>query len=216
MSIDALFGDKSFKHRFQDDMESFYYVVLYASVIWLPHENSECVEEEVTSFFDEYKERSGKARGGVAKESNRASGKFYRLWRFGNDALKEWLEAVRLLQWPTRYGEQPEWTPKALNDQWKTTDEGNLPTNDRVNRALSRSPEEEVRETEASTSNALRESENIALPEPGSHSTDAVSRSSSKRSAEEVGFEERSDSSKRFRRSGCVPNLRDDRMRRSC
>lgn len=215
MSIDALWGDKNFKHRIQDDMESFYYVTLYASVLWLPHENSEDVEVEMATFFDEYKERNGKAHGGIAKESNRASGRFHRLWGFKNDSLKIWLEDVRKLQWKNWDDGQPKWTPQRLNGIWKTLDDGDLPVDDRTVHVLPQVAKEDSRKTEISTSNAVQ-GQNIALPEPESRSTDAASRASSKRSAEEASFEERSDSSKRYCRSGCVSNPRDDRLKRSC
>ena len=37
MSINVLQSGTEYKHKFQDDMESFFYVVLYASIRWLQH-----------------------------------------------------------------------------------------------------------------------------------------------------------------------------------
>lgn len=215
MSVESLLGFEDFRHRFKDDMESFYYVVLYASIHWLPHENPDDVKTEVARFFDEYKERRGKAHGGIAKSSNFTSGRFYDLWGFQNDALKIWLEGVRKMQWKNWDDEQPKWTPKGLNDLWKIADEGDLPIDDRVEHLLPQATKD-ARKTKTSASDAIQKNRCVALPGSGSRSADAVSRSSSKRSVEEVGFEERSGSSKRFCRSGCVPILRDDRLRRSC
>lgn len=196
-------GD-AFKHSLQDDMESFYYVVFYASVLWLPHKDVPNIANRVSKFFDEYDEYDGKAQGGTAKESNRNSGSFYKLWLFKNDSLKKWLEAVRKLQWRTEDDEQPRWTPEALHDQWKSTDEEDLPIDDRVYHATQ---QEELQSSVAAVSSKPRPQKANVNPHSPSHASGSVeikSRTSSKRSAKDARFEESSDSSKRRRLSGCL------------
>lgn len=207
MSIASLFGRKDFNHRFQDDMESFFYVILYASVLWLPHKPVDDIGKHVSLFFDECNDHNGRPRGGSLKNSNRCSSTFYEIWEFENDSLKRWLEIVRDLQWPTRMGEQPEWTPKALYDQWKSTDEENLPLNDRVDHLVAEQPKECEQKPETADLNTTEPSENSIPPGYGLRSSNIASRSSSKRSANDAGFEGQSESSKRQRHSGCLVNL---------
>lgn len=180
-------------------MESFYYIILYASVLWLPHENIQDVEEEMAEFFNNHKERNGQVKGGTPKEANRIGGKFFSQWRFENDALKDWLETVRLLQWPTRYGEQVEWTPKALNDQWKATDEGDLPIDDRLDNIST------------NASGRGKKKQRLVTPSHATqvsfHSSQLIASSrthksgSSKRPVNKTEFEDSLDESKRQRRA---------------
>lgn len=178
-------------------MESFYYVIIYASVLWLPHENCDDVERQISKFFDEYDEYQGRTQGGVAKESNRISATFYDLWGFKNNTLKNWLEKVRDLQWRDREGRQPEWTPKLLCDQWKFTDEDDLPVDDRVEHVQAKVRRQGKRIQEINTLDGAREGHDAAPPKHESGSLNGESKCSSKRSAEEARFEERSDASKR-------------------
>lgn len=64
------------KYRFQDDMESFYYIILYASILLLPHEQIDDIED-----LDEYRKYRGGSHGGTTKESNLVA--LLRLMSFG-------------------------------------------------------------------------------------------------------------------------------------
>lgn len=128
MSIDSLLK-ADFKHRFQDDMESFYYVVLYSSALWLPHEESDNDKEHISKFFDEHEVFNGRLEGGTLKFLNRKLGKFETSWGFKNELLREWLTRVRQLQLP--YQTQPNWNPTSLHNVWLSIDRSNLPTDDR-------------------------------------------------------------------------------------
>lgn len=191
MSIASLM-DEDFKHKFKDDMESFYYVIIYASVLWLPHKEVDDVERRVSRFFDEYEVNNGKAEGGMVKMSNLYSGAFHRIWNFRNSSLQQWLTRVLEIQWP--YGELEDWTPEALSNQWKITDEEDLPEDDRIDHiSMIRMEKDRL---------ALLQSSNRAIDklEQSGHTLDVpekISPLSSKRSAEDAKLEERSDSSKR-------------------
>ena len=37
-------SEDDFRHSFQDDMESFYWIVLYAAILWLPHKKFDDIE----------------------------------------------------------------------------------------------------------------------------------------------------------------------------
>lgn len=194
MSIASLLGE-DFKHGFEDDMESFYYVILYASVLWLPHKNIENIEKRISRFFDEYEVNDGVVQGGSAKIANLVAGLFHKVWGFESDSLNRLLEGTRLLQQQAAEEKRSKWTPEALHKQWKSTDEEDLPTNDKVDHLLLQSKENE-RKLKLTMQ---RSREGSPVHEP--HSLDAASRSSSKRSADDAGFEEPSESSKRQRRS---------------
>lgn len=129
MSINSLEANEDFKHRFQDDMESFYYMVLYASVRWLPHGKLDEIKERISKFFDENEAYRGKFEGGHQKFSNRERGRFETFWGFENEFLREWLKRVRKLQLPAQ--NQPSWTPRMLHDIWKSIDEEDLAKDDR-------------------------------------------------------------------------------------
>lgn len=192
MSIASLMVKKDFKHSLQDEMESFYYIILYASIVGLPHENLDDVEGDISGFFDEHKVHKGKLLGGRAKNSNRFSSDFYDLWEFKNDALKNWLEVVLQLQYKSDKGEQLKWTPKALCDQWKITDEDDLPVNDRVHNTGVNASTRGKSKPNTNTPSATQVSAHISRPSQSqSQST------SRKRLVDETDFEEHSEALKR-------------------
>lgn len=195
MSVSTLMPD-NIRHKFQDDMESFYYIVLYASVLWLPHMDVPLLENWVSNFFNESMDYHGQAVGGTVKESNRTSGSFYKLWRFKNNSLKTWLEAVRRLQWVSEDGKQHKWTPKALHDQWKSTDEEDLPVDDREDHIEINTSKKGKGKKNTATQPSAHASQ-ISLQQ--SQSIDAAASTSSKRPASETGFEEHLDASRRRR-----------------
>lgn len=190
MSIASLRG-VNVKYKFQDDMESFYYVILYASIVWLPHGKSDNVETWLLKFFDENTEHLETTRGGAMKNSNRFSGDFYELWNFKNDALKRWLEGVWGLQWIARHGDQLDWTPRKLYDQWKSTDEEDLPTDDRIDNIGTKSTRKGKEKKKPEPSNAtqvsVRSSRNA---DPPSSRSLNMTHASSKRTAKETEFED--------------------------
>ena len=191
MSI-ACLTDDDFKHRFQDDMESFYYVILYASVLWSPRDDVNDVEERMSKFFDEYVFYGRRTEGGTAKTLNVLRGTFLRMWDFKNGSLQQWLARVLELQRPFEI--QPNWTAQALSDQWKITDEEDLPEDDRIDHLLMIQMEKDrlalLRSSGRSIDKLGRAGHSLDTPEK-------TSPPSSKRSAEDANVEERPDSSKR-------------------
>lgn len=198
LSIGVLSGDNGFQHRFHDDMESFYYIILYASVLWLPHNNSLKIEEELAEFFDSYRERNGKVQGGTPKESNRSGGKFASLWGFKSEALWNWLEKVRRMQWISEEDQQPRWTPKALYDQWKCTDALDLPIDDRIDNIKASASKGGKKKQPGSPSVATRVS---VHPSRQIVSSRKHKSGSSKRPINKTEFEDNLDESKRQRRT---------------
>lgn len=67
MSIKNLTGKKDFRHSFLDDMESFFYVVLYAAALWLRHNHVDDLGQLMAIFFNEYRFSLGEKKGGSRK-----------------------------------------------------------------------------------------------------------------------------------------------------
>lgn len=129
MSI-ALLRKRGFRHRFQDDMESFYYVLLYSSVLWLPREEEEGFEKLVSEYFNEYLVGDGIATGGSFKAVNIFTGFFRNIWQFDNVLMQKYLDDILDLQRP--FEDQPSWIPQALYTVMKSMDEEDLPLDDRM------------------------------------------------------------------------------------
>lgn len=130
MSIALLRPDYVFKHRLQDDMESIYYVLLLASILYLPRRKVKEFEHNLSSFFDEYLDLGDMNAGGNFKIANVATGLFKRCWKFDNALVQKCLDELIELQRP--FQDQPEWTPQALHTILESADEDNLPPGDRM------------------------------------------------------------------------------------
>lgn len=186
MSIDNLGGDDNFRHTFQDDMESFFYVVLYASARWIAHDHVEDSERRLSLYFNENCFVGGRTQGGYAKLANVANGLFLRHYKWNNVHLNEWIKTVLASQKRTLYN-RSEWTPESLFEVWVSTDTKTLPNDDRQTHALE--PTEEGEGEPSFTRDSAGDMRS--------------SRKGSKRSANLAGFEQDSNSSpkQRLRRS---------------
>lgn len=186
MSIAALLGD-DFKHILKDDMESFFYVILYASILWLPHREVNNIKRRMSKFFDEYDLVKGKAEGGASKYTNRALGNFVHSWGFKNQTLGDWFGEVLELQRPV--GEEINWTPEALYDVWTSIDERGLPNDDRSDNLVPKlskgrpKPSKDQAQQDTYTPNPV---EQKTILEGECDSPSEKRRASSKRSAEDA------------------------------
>lgn len=212
MSVASLVGIE-FRHRIQDDMESFYYVMLYCGVRWLPHKKVVDIKKQITSFFDEINDMGGKPCGGSFKHANIWVGDFHRLIGFTNAAIQAWFSKVLQLQRP--FFEQPNWKPEILHEIWKLADDADLPNNDRIDNIPRRKTKVEKRRSKKCSGEGKlgknkkmsedkkdNEGEQLSLKaesrrvEPGTE--EGKPRISSKRSADEAGVIEHGQSSKRL------------------
>lgn len=137
MSVSILQGGSDYRHTFQDDMESFFYVVLYAALRWLPHNYNEELGNLMERYFNEYYEFEGNPEGGDKKASNRnGNGRtFTNKINWANKDLARWINQCLYLQEKTR-GEQPDWTENNLRESWERLDGKDLLTDDRVEHTI--------------------------------------------------------------------------------
>lgn len=138
MSASSLQNDDDFKHTIEDDMESFFYVVLYAGLLWLPHEPANPnrpshLRNDMTNFFGDCHELAGKVSGGNFKMRNIiSSGYFTGLFKWKNKRLGKWVKEVQTLRSEhEKHKDKPFWTAEALKRIWENTDGKILPNNDR-------------------------------------------------------------------------------------
>ncbi|KAL5499272.1 hypothetical protein ACEPAH_1790 [Sanghuangporus vaninii] len=84
--------DSDYGHQtHEDDMESLFYVVLYSSLRWLPHNNMKALGTWMHSFFDSFeKDEEGRDIGGVEKRCHQLEqGKnFLKKFEFRNTHIK--------------------------------------------------------------------------------------------------------------------------------
>ncbi|KAL4256666.1 Fungal-type protein kinase domain-containing protein [Pleurotus pulmonarius] len=65
MSIDLLRGERR-PHKVSDDLESFFWVVLYYGLLYLPHNKVGVLDDIITAIFEQYTS-SGETKGGQGK-----------------------------------------------------------------------------------------------------------------------------------------------------
>lgn len=132
MSIKVLSGSSDLRHSLQDDMESFFYVVLYASIRWLPHDYIDNLAKEIRIYFGDCQEQNGIIVGGAVKMINLAHRSFFKMFEWRNSHLRDWIYGVLSLQFQEINNQGlPIWTPERLYDLWVSIDNSNLPMQDR-------------------------------------------------------------------------------------
>ncbi|KAI0823291.1 hypothetical protein BC628DRAFT_1325485 [Trametes gibbosa] len=122
MSIRMLNTRGDDKHRFEDDMESLFYVVLYSSLLYLPH--SFCADD-LTSFikeiFRDTTQMLGITYGGGGKISNAMNRTYTRLVQFRSSGFQEWVNTIMDYFWPPinlkeQYKDM--WDPARIDAYW--------------------------------------------------------------------------------------------------
>lgn len=200
MSV-ALLRAKGFKHRLQDDMESVYYVLMYASVHWLPRNKEKNFLKIVSNFFDEYTECIDTTEGGTMKASNMISGYFQEIWHFGNVHLQICLDGMIELLRP--FEDQPSWTPEDLNAILESADKEDLPLDDRMDHY--QIEQDKIAQREAEFERRYRSEylydESIPDLSHSAQTSSANSETSGKRSVDVAGLEECVEPTKRL----CIP-----------
>lgn len=200
MSI-ALLRAKGFKQRLQDDMESVYYVLMYASILWLPRNEDKDFLRTVSQYFDQHSDCNGTTEGGVMKAGNILTGNFQRAWRFDNVHLQSCLDDILELLRPIE--EQPNWKPEELYAILTSADEEDLPLDDRMDHY--QILQDKITQRKAQYEQCEREdqSETLSVESVPGLSTSAQTSSSnsevsSKRSVDEAGLEECEEPTKRM------------------
>ncbi|KAI0330527.1 hypothetical protein GY45DRAFT_750263 [Cubamyces sp. BRFM 1775] len=126
-------------HTIRDDMESLLYVVLYCSLLHLPHDlnHPDDLRTFIQQFFDHSAVLEGILRGGDSKLTNAATRSWTSRVRFGNSDLQAWLNTVMDYHNPPFHLREElanRWTnPDYLDSFWsKFLEERTLPQDDRV------------------------------------------------------------------------------------
>lgn len=156
MSIKVLQGGDGYRHTFQDDMESFFYVVLYAALRWLPHNHIEELGNLMSEYFNEYREHDGTPLGGRAKASNITFGDFTKGFKWENGHLATWFnDALQLQRRELLEQRGLFWTPEALKELWKDINSKDLPNDDRIEHKIVVDSEEIKEEEYQATSSGM-------------------------------------------------------------
>ena len=106
-----------FQHCFRDDMESFFYVVLYAGALWLAHNRLEHLGELMTDYFNEYRYGPKQPRGGSRKAQNLMLNTFVRNFEWSNDGISEWINKMQALLKAAFWG-RSKLSPENLVEVW--------------------------------------------------------------------------------------------------
>ena len=95
MSAQALNAeDDSFKHTIADELEGLFYVLMYASLLWLKHNKTTKFGEWMFRFFEDVTEINGRDSGGTTKQvyiTNPAN--FTKLFKF-DEPIQSWFAAM--------------------------------------------------------------------------------------------------------------------------
>ncbi|OBZ71874.1 hypothetical protein A0H81_08089 [Grifola frondosa] len=165
----AILSDHEAPHTLQDDMESLFYVVLYCSIHWMPHNYPPRQRSRALSqIFDECISLSGHDLGGDAKHAIIMMRRHTRGITFSSAALQRWLNSTmdyrHAVNEPKLVPET--WTdPKHLNHFWgHFLDTEVLNTDDRL------------------FGNPLHDEELIDTSSTGKHGPSAISLGKRKRS----------------------------------
>ncbi|KAL5523296.1 hypothetical protein ACEPAF_1563 [Sanghuangporus sanghuang] len=95
MSGNALYDPEGFRHTIDDDLESLFYVVMYGSIRWLPHNYVSRLGRWMHTFFDEVGvDADGQTIGGSKKLLQIAFGgsRFLGLFTFANRFVQDWFK----------------------------------------------------------------------------------------------------------------------------
>lgn len=137
MSGNALYS-RDFYHTIQDDLESLFYVTMYGSVRWLPHNYVSRMGPWMHSFFDEVSlSANGRTIGGENKldHINFSGKKFLELFSFENRYVQMWFDGgYRLLgtvsETSQRRGQARLWNVETLHKLLAIICEGLKTTDD--------------------------------------------------------------------------------------
>ncbi len=118
-------------------MESLLYVVLYNSILYLPHnQDAVTVRWTITQMFDFQGSPSGEPLGGTGKDNNMDERRYTKLFRW-NIVLDNWLNTMMNYMAPLpEFGGLKDgvhrWTPEHVNAFWSKILEGPIVNGDRT------------------------------------------------------------------------------------
>ncbi|KAI0662100.1 hypothetical protein C8Q70DRAFT_909953 [Cubamyces menziesii] len=126
-------------HTIRDDMESLFYVVLYCSLLHLPHDidDPDVLQTFIHQFFDHSAFLHGALRGGDSKLTNAATRSWTNRVKFASPDLQAWLNTVMDYHSPPYHLKEElanRWTnPDYLDAFWgEFLRDRTLPQDDRV------------------------------------------------------------------------------------
>lgn len=206
MSIKNLTGSKDFRHSFSDDMESFFYVVLYAASLWLAHDYVMDLGGLMEDYFNESRFSFGATRGGSRKATNLLYNNFVDQFHWSGGIL-EWFYAILDLL-KVAILDRLDCDPEKFAEIWEANLGKDLPNDDRQMHRMDLPDdvsEEELMFSSDVASSKPEQSENELEEDKGEQSevgeSETVS-TGSKRSADVAGPEEDlGNAYKRLRRS---------------
>ena len=205
MSIKNLTGSKNFRHSFSDDIESFFYVVLYAASLWLAHDYVRDLGWLMDGYFNESRFSFGATRGGSRKATNLLYNNFVNEFHWSGGILEWFLAILALLKVAIVDG--PDCNPEKFAEIWEAILEKDLPNDDRQVHRMDLpddvSEEEELMFSSDVASSKPEQSENEEDEREQSESEQSERVSTgSKRSADMAVLEEDlGNTNKRLRRS---------------
>ncbi|KAI0330530.1 hypothetical protein GY45DRAFT_750579 [Cubamyces sp. BRFM 1775] len=105
-------------HTLQDDMESLLYVILYCSLLHLPHDvrDPESLHTFIYNFFDRSSFAFGRLHGGDAKLANAHCRNWTRRVKFHSKNISDWLHIAMCFHFPPTHLRR-EW-----RDRWSNPD----------------------------------------------------------------------------------------------
>ncbi|KAH9849496.1 hypothetical protein C2E23DRAFT_888207 [Lenzites betulinus] len=114
--------DHERSHRFEDDMESLFYVVLYSGLKYLPHDlDMDTLTVIIDGMFRERKKLGALIFGDEGKFANTHSRIYTRLVRFGSPGFQEWVDTIMNYFWPPpelKERNKDMWDPVRIDAYW--------------------------------------------------------------------------------------------------
>ncbi|KAI0323477.1 hypothetical protein GY45DRAFT_1376296 [Cubamyces sp. BRFM 1775] len=113
-----LLEDPEKGHTLQDDMESLLYVILYCSLLHLPHSmhNPAELHTFIYTFFDYSSYAAGRLHGGDAKMVNAGDRSWIQRIKFDSENISDWLNTAMNYHYPPRHLRREWW------DRWSNPD----------------------------------------------------------------------------------------------
>ncbi|KAH9889875.1 hypothetical protein C8Q73DRAFT_838269 [Cubamyces lactineus] len=105
-------------HTLQDDMESLLYVILYCSLLYLPHNIHDPADLHtfIYEFFDYFSCAAGRLHGGDAKLVNAGDRTWIQRVKFTSENITDWLNMAMDYHFPPRHLRREWW------DRWSNPD----------------------------------------------------------------------------------------------
>ena len=137
MAVMLIVTDEPYRHKFSDELESLFYVILYCCLRWIPHTKYRTLGSIIYDFFYFSYFFGDIEIGGTSKVAERSIRRITGRFEYSCSAVSEWIDSMFKLLAPLPVENVANWNEDAVEQLWKDIIESDLPDGDRVDHSIS-------------------------------------------------------------------------------